>query len=51
MKSLIIKLPLHNFNHLFHRYYQTTSSAILGAVLAIIFIALVILAVLIGKQK
>merc|ERR1711899_254946 len=31
------------------KYYQTTSSAILGAVLAIIFIALVILAVLIGK--
>ena len=34
---------------LFCRYYRTTNSAILGAILAIIFIALVILAVLIGK--
>ena len=31
------------------RYYRTTSSAILGAILAIIFLALVILAVLIGE--
>ena len=33
----------------YFRYYRTTSSAILGAILAIIFLALVILAVLIGK--
>ena len=33
----------------YSRYYRTTSSAILGAILAIIFLALVILAVLIGK--
>ena len=43
------KFCFSHFDYLFYRYYQTTSSAILGAVLAIIFIALVILAVLIGK--